>query len=164
MIARQSGIESMSKKGKKSFSQGLGDLFSNLDDQQVLQPEVDTISRPRRSAKDDSESKKSFAADLNLFFQEAISESVEEKNQELKQGEKKKPAKRRTKPVFGIDSLIRQTLKEGTVMTNRKRISFTFDTDKITKLKEIAALEKARIRDIVDELITSYIKDRESKS
>lgn len=161
----QSGIESMSKKGKKSFSQGLGDLFSNLDDQhQGVQPEVETLSRPRRRVHDDSESKKSFAADLNLFFQEAISESVEEKAQEIQQGEKKKPAKRRTKPVFGIDSLIRQTLKEGTVTTNRKRISFTFDTDKITKLKAIAALEKARIRDIVDELITSYIEERESKS
>ena len=80
----------MSKKGKESFSQGLGDLFSNLDDQQqVVQPEVETLSRPRRRVKDDSESKKSFAADLNLFFQEAINESVEEKNQELKQGEKK---------------------------------------------------------------------------
>ncbi|MEM6726451.1 MAG: hypothetical protein AAF598_20580 [Bacteroidota bacterium] len=154
----------MSKKGKKSFSQGLGDLFSQLDEQpKGFEPEVETIVRPRTRKKEDSESKKSFADDLSLFFQEAINESVEEKAQQINSGKPKKSTKRRTKPVFGIDSLIRQTLQEGAVSTGRKRISFTFDTDKIEKLKAIAALEKARIRDIVDELITSYINDRDTE-
>lgn len=155
----------MSKKGKKSFSDGLGSLFNNLDDPKIgTDQEVNTVDRPKRKRKEQAESKKSFADDLNIFFQEAIKESVEEKTQEIKSGVKTNNRKRRTKPVFGIDSLIRKTLKDGQMNTGRKRISFTFDVDKIDKLKEIASVEKARIRDIVDELITSFIQDRETKS
>jgi len=42
-------------------------------------------------------------------------------------------------------------------------LKLTFETEKIEKLRKIAKLEKARIRDIVNELITDYIQQHEAK-
>lgn len=145
----------MGKKKNKTFSSGFGDLFSDLLEEQ--QAEVVEASTPPKSS-----SKKNFSSSLESLFQEAITEAVQEKAEQVADGEIIKKDKRRTKPVFGLDSLIRQTVEQSEIKAEKKRVSFTFETEKIDKLRQIAKLEKARIRDIVNELITDYIQQHET--
>ena len=145
----------MGKKKNKSFSSGFGDLFSDLLEEQ--QAEVVASTPPKNP------SKKNFSNSLESLFQEAIEDAVQEKAEQVADGEVIKKDKRRTKPVFGLDSLIRQTVEESEIKSDKKRVSFTFETEKIDKLRQIAKLEKARIRDIVNELITDYIQQHETK-
>lgn len=144
----------MSKKKNKTFSAGFDDLFNDAVEQQT-QPSVGT--RPKSS------SKKNFSDSLESIFQDAITEAVEAKAEKVAEGKKIKKEKRRTKPMFGLDSLIRQTIEQSEIKPDKKRISFTFETEKIEKLRGIAKNEKARIRDIVNELITDYIQQHETK-
>ena len=145
----------MAKKKNKTFSSGFNDMFSDLLEEQ--QPAVVEASTPPKSS-----SKKNFSSSLESLFQEAIEDVVQEKAAQVAEGEAVKKEKRRTKPVFGLDSLIRQTVEESHIKSDKKRISFTFETEKIDKLRDIAKVEKARIRDIVNELITDYIQQHET--
>lgn len=144
----------MSKDPKKTFSDGLDALFDHAFDT------VETVSE--KDEKKKGNSKKSFSNDLSYFFQDAIRDVVSEKASEIKQGKKPSKSKRRTKPNFGLDSLIKQTIEESVTKPEKKRVTFTFETNKIDQLKSIAKVEKARIRDIVGELISDYIKKYET--
>ncbi len=140
----------MSKK-KKTFSSSFGDLFSGLEEQQ-------NTAAPTPKQK----SKKNFADSLDSIFQDAIEEVIQEKAEQKAEGKPVKKSKRRTKPVFGLDALIRQTVEDSEIKRNKKRVTFTFETEKIEKLRSIAKVEKARIRDIVNELVTEYIQKYET--
>lgn len=142
----------MSKK-KKTFASSFGDLFSGLEEQQNT-----ATPAPKQG------SKKNFADSLDSIFQDAIEEVVQEKAEEIAEGKTVKKAKRRTKPVFGLDALIRQTVEDSEVKRDKKRVTFTFETEKIDKLRSIAKIEKARIRDIVNELVTEYIQKYETET
>ena len=140
----------MSKK-KKTFSSGFDDLFSSAQEQGEASVPAKTTS------------KKNFSDSLDAIFQDAIQDAVKEKAEEIAEGKTVKKAKRRTKPIFGLDNLIRQTIEDSEIKPDKKRVSFTFETEKIEKLRNIAKLEKARIRDIVNELITEYIQQHDAK-
>lgn len=141
----------MSKK-KKTFSTGFDNLFSSAQEQQ------------ERSAPAKSTSKKNFSDSLDSIFQDAIQDAFKEKAEQIAEGKTVKKTKRRTKPVFGLDALIRQTVEQSEIKQNKKRVTFTFETEKIEKLRSIAKLEKARIRDIVNELVSDYIQKHEAKA
>lgn len=141
----------MSKK-KKTFSSGFDDLFSNAQEQQETTAPAKLKSR------------KNFSDSLDAIFQDAIEEVVQEKAEQVAQGKAVKKTKRRTKPIFGLDNLIRQTIEQSEIKPDKKRVSFTFETEKIEKLRNIAKLEKARIRDIVNELITDYIQRHDAQA
>ncbi len=140
----------MSKK-KKTFSSGFDDLFSNVQEQKET-------SAPAKST-----SKKNFSDSLDSIFQDAIQDAFKEKAEQIAEGKTVKKTKRRTKPVFGLDALIRQTVEQSEIKQDKKRVTFTFETEKIEKLRSIAKLEKARIRDIVNELVSDYIQKHETK-
>ncbi len=144
----------MGRKKNKTFSSGFDDLFNDAVEQQT---------KPITGASSKSSSKKNFSDSLESIFQDAITEAVEAKAEKVAEGKSIKKEKRRTKPMFGLDSLIRQTIEQSEIKPNKKRISFTFETEKIEKLRGIAKTEKARIRDIVNELITDYIQQHETK-
>ena len=63
--------------------------------------------------------------------------------------------------------LIRRTVESGAVeadrKTGKKRLTVTFDKEKIQKLKKIARLEKAYLKDILGKLVEEYIQDYESE-
>jgi hypothetical protein len=64
--------------------------------------------------------------------------------------------------MFGLDALIRETVESSSVEvtpSNTKRVTFVFDEEKINKLKQIARLKKAYVKDIVDEIISEYLKE-----
>ena len=44
-----------------------------------------------------------------------------------------------------------------------KRITLTFDPDKLEKLKTIARRERTYLRDIIDEIVAEYLDEYESK-
>lgn len=62
----------------------------------------------------------------------------------------------------GIDSLIRQTVDIGAIEQDeqgKKRISFSVDRTKLDKLKTIARLEKAYLKDVLSKLIDEHIQN-----
>jgi hypothetical protein len=149
----------MSKKNKKTFSEGLDTMFEQVMEEKQLTKNL------AQSVSDKTERKgvavKSFSSSLEELFNETIEETVREKATAIAQGKTPELKERRTKPVFGLDALIRSTVEESVVQSDKKRISFAFDVEKIEKLKSIARIEKARLSDIVDELISTYINKHE---
>lgn len=151
---------------KKSFQSGLEDLFMDaLESPPIAKEKTVTSAKSEKKKK----STKSFSADLDSLFQETIEESVKEQAAQLKQGKKPrkpkpKPKAKRSKPSFGLDALIRQTVQTSkvTVPKDKKRVTFVFDKEKIEKLKSIARLEKAYLKDIVDSLVSEYISKHEN--
>lgn len=146
-------------KNKKSFALGLDALFGDETTAKVYEPEQEKPKIKDQPTKK-ANPKKSFSNDLDLFFQDAVEEVVQEAQNNVK--DSGSAVKRRTKPDFGLDSLIRSTIETGQLVekSKKKRISFTFDENRIEELKEIAKQEKARVRDIVGELIAEYIEKR----
>ncbi len=166
---------------KKNFIEGLDSIFGGINEE----PEDLSTSLLNKDKKPDTKDKKpkkrkrgskNFTSDLDTLLEEALQESVYEK---LEQQEKKQPKKRKTYATkkrrlkntsgfTGLDALIRQTVESSEMELNeqpdtpkKKRITFTFDKDKVEKLRSIAKLEKAFIKDIVDEIVSEYIKGYE---
>ncbi len=123
---------------------------------------------------------KNFTTDLDSLFQETVHESIEEqfeirkerkKEEKNTKGTKAKVEKKKKRRVIprsgGIDSLIRSTV-EGSIMqiestSNKKRVSFVFDKEKLSKLKNIAKIKKSYLRDVIDEVVERYLEEYESK-
>lgn len=145
---------------KKSFQSGLEDLFI---DALESPPKAKEKTTPSIKTEKKKKTTKNFSANLDTLFQETIEESVKEQAAQLKQKKKSKSKSKRTKPSFGLDSLIRQTVKTSkvTIPKDTKRVTFVFDKKKIDKLKSIARLEKAYLKDIVDTLVSEYIAKHE---
>jgi hypothetical protein len=156
----------MSQKNKKKFSDGLEQMFqTSLFEGLYDQPEQRAApGMPPPSAQDRQipGASKSFADSLEQFLQETIDEIVEEKVGEIQEKglETVRANKGRSnKPAIGIDALIRSTVESAEAYDNgKKRITFTFEKDKVEKLREIADQERSRIRDIVEDLINNFIQ------
>jgi predicted metal-dependent hydrolase len=145
---------------KKKFKLGLGDLLDNAMDNNSSK--VESNKRASNAAKRTSSKKpsKSFSDNLDDLFQEAIEESLQENADKIKK--KNRTTSKRKKPMFGLDALIRETVESSSVEvtpSNTKRVTFVFDEEKINKLKQIARLKKAYVKDIVDEIISEYLKE-----
>ena len=166
------------------------DVVLELENQDEYQSEAE---KPKPHAKKDSSKRanagKNFTMDLDSLFQEVVHESIEEqfeikkekekekkknKNQtkEVKPKPKAKPAAKKKRRVIprsgGIDSLIRSTV-EGSMMqiestSNKKRVSFVFDKEKLKKLKSIAKVKKSYLKDVIDEVVAEYLEKYESDS
>lgn len=147
---------------KKNFKLGLGDLLDNAMDNNSSTVESSTrVSKTKRTTS--KKASKSFSNNLDDLFQEAIEESVQENADKI--SKKSRPASKRKKPMFGLDALIRETVETSSVEvtpSNTKRVTFVFDEEKINKLKQIARLKKAYVKDIVDEIITEYLKENKA--
>jgi hypothetical protein len=156
----------MSQRNKKKFSEGLEQMFQTSLFEGLYEPmdKQDAPSVPPPSAQDRQSPgvSKSFAGSLEQFLQETIDEIVEEKVGEIQEKglETVRANKGRSnKPAIGIDILIRSTVESAEAYDNgKKRITFTFEKDKVEKLREIADQERSRIRDIVEDLINNFIQ------
>jgi hypothetical protein len=153
------------KKSTLSFKDSLESLFDTIDQGAEL-PILVAQPKPRTERKTTgSASGKSFLGDLDTFFKDAIEETLAEKMQDVRNGKKPERHVRRSKPNFGIDNLLQSTVENLPTKTDFKeqKIMLTFDIDKLNKLNEIADIEKARLKDIIDQLVVSYIENWESK-
>ena len=171
------------KKGLESLFGDWGDPIEDLGVIELENTEGSSLSfraerkKPQAGAIKDEAKKanagKNFTTDLDSLFQETMRESVVEqlskKKENTKKAEAPKPKKRRVIPRSGgIDSLIRSTV-EGSMMvieptSNNKRVSFVFDKSKLQKLKSIAKIKKAYLKDIMDEVVAKYLAEFESQN
>lgn len=178
------------KKGLESLfgdwgGEPIEDVVLELENTEDYQSEPE---KPKPHAKKDSSKRanagKNFTTDLDSLFQEVVQESIEEqfelkkekekikkKNQKVESKPKPKPVKKKRRVIprsGGIDSLIRSTV-EGSIMqiestSNKKRVSFVFDKEKLKKLKSIAKVKKSYLKDVIDEVVAEYLAKYESKS
>ena len=160
---------------KKKFTDGLESLFSP-DPKAVsgkgtafLRVPADESGSATIVAKRSS-SRKNFTTDLDSLLEEALQESFEEKmaqRDKEKGADKSKYQNQARRPMTGLDMLIRRTVEssdlEQSIREGTKRLTVTFDKTKINKLKKIARLEKAYLKDILGELVEEYIQRYEQE-
>ncbi len=159
---------------KKNFIQGLDSIFGEENNQEkelTIVSSKEKTTQPRtKSTK--RKSSKDFTADLDSLLQEALQESVEKHtqkkgNQLVAKSNKKDRRGRIKRTLSGLDALIRQTVEtsldnnDEPLAPKKKRVTFSFDREKVDKLKSIARLEKSYIKDIVSEIVTEYIDEYE---
>lgn len=145
---------------KKTFSEGLDDLFNNAHE-----GEAAVAQRPERRS-----GHKNFMSDLDSLLQEALEESLEryDANQPdtTTPSGKTKATSAATSfraPMSGLDALIRQTIDVQEIATDetsgKKRLTVTVDRTKLEKLKAIARLENSYMKDLLVHLIDEYIEE-----
>jgi len=170
---------------KKKFTDGLESLFSidnNKESGQgttFLEGANPEEMRPGagKPAVAKPSHRKNFTTDLDSLLQEAMQESFEEQLQEREAAaaiasaaNKAQPFHQqahRRKPLGGLDMLIRRTVEQGAVaedpLTGTRRLTVTFDKEKLNKLKTIARMEKAYLKDILGDIVEEYIRRYENQ-
>ena len=162
---------------KKKFTDGLESLFSTDTKDDVSGKGTEFLRKPSEEgdavtvkAKRKTSSRKNFTTDLDSLLEQALQESFEEKmaqREKEKVTEKTKYQNQARRPMTGLDVLIRRTIESGEVEENRregkKRLTVTFDKSKIAKLKKIARIEKAYLKDILGDLVEEYINRYEQE-
>jgi len=163
---------------KKRFTEGLESIFGEAaeDTLQESSPLLSRTAKREGNKKQDEEggrrsSAKDFSSDLQAFLESAFEDSVEEQLELRKQ--KRIPIsgsvqvkKRHRKPLSGLDALIRSTVEPDSIhlgQKSSKRITLTFDPEKLEKLKAIARKERTYLRDIIDGIVAEYIDEYEGK-
>ena len=134
-----------------------------------------TSQKKTSNTRSRSASSKSFTADLESLFQTVVKESVVEEKKKIARQKKRTLGTSHTdlgnqlkerRPMNGLDSLIRRTvdpnkeeIQRAVVPKEKKRVTFVFDKKKLQKLKTIAKLEKAYLKDIIGGLISEYLDE-----
>jgi hypothetical protein len=164
---------------KKRFTDGLESLFSidqNKESGQgttFLEGSSPDEMRPGagKPAVSKPTSRKNFTTDLDSLLNEAMQESFEEQIQEREASAASKAQPfhqqaHRRKPLGGLDMLIRRTVEQGAVaddpLTGTRRLTVTFDREKLNKLKIIARMEKSYLKDILGDIVEEYIRRYEN--
>jgi hypothetical protein len=156
---------------KKKFSAGLDDLFKH-DDGGEHHAELFSASSPHPPA-ERRQTGKNFMAGLDALLQEALEESLD-KLENNRPSEATPPTKSKSKSAAsssmfgGLDALIRQTIDVQDLHTDEqtgiKRLTVAVEKAKLEKLKAIARLENAYMKDLlvalIDEYIAEYTKDK----
>jgi hypothetical protein len=145
---------------KKKFSEGLDDLFSDSHSAQagLLDTHAAVAPPERRPAH------KNFMSDLDALLQEALEESLDRyETQQAEASSGKTKAATQRPALTGLDALIRQTVDIHEVVadenTGKKRLTVTVDKAKLEKLRTIARLENAYMKDLLVQLIDAYIEE-----
>jgi hypothetical protein len=166
---------------KKKFSSGLDSLFENNEEQQemvqsspsvrdVLKPDTGAVASIAATSR--RVNSKNFTSDLDSLFQEAFTEAVEEKVEKMRKtvglDDPFENTRRQYKqPLSGLDALIRSTIDTSLAGLDHaaiKRLTIMFETQKIDKLKSIAKMERAFVKDIVSGILSEFIEDYEKKT
>jgi hypothetical protein len=152
---------------KKRFTAGLESLLSSPDDaalqgHAMLSAESTTAKSTTATETPSPETSKKaqgkrFTDDLQAFLMEAFEESFERQMQQVPAEAEIK--KRSSKPMEGLDALIRSTVEPKVQFDQHatRRLTLQFDERKLEKLKTIARMEKTLLRDIIDGIVEEYI-------
>ena len=153
---------------KKKFSEGLDDLFKDqpADEGFWGHPAADMPARDRKTAH------KNFMHDLDVLLQEALEENLEKRESDdlptavsasVSNKSKSTSTTVHRAPGSGLDALIRQTIDVQEMTTDeesgKKRLTVAVDRSKLDRLKAIARLENAYLKDILVQLIDEYIQE-----
>lgn len=157
---------------KKKFTVGLESLFG-MATEEAFQEESPLLDKKEKEANKSSQSvkkrsSKDFTSDLDTLFEQALADTIEEKQKLAKSKIQAppKPRKRRLRRLSGLDALIRHTEDMEVVEVNvptKKRVTFVFDKEKLAKLKEIAKSEKAYLKDIIGDVVSNFIEKYEKE-
>ena len=169
---------------KKKFTDGLESLFGTTvsvhEEQGFLGRREDKPRRKRtklsvkKKKSERPSSGKSFTLDLDSLFEQVLTETIEEKVQKAKKKSVvskdniEKTKQKYRKPMNGLDALIRQTVESSLMevqaapVPTKKRVTFVFDKQKLARLKRIAKIEKAYLKDIIGDLISEFIDSYET--
>jgi hypothetical protein len=162
---------------KKKFSSDFDSIFDGAENEPVKITNEDIAADlPTAPAASPVLNKKAtmknFTSDLDALFRDAMTEAVEERVTKIKRsvGIEDDPfeesARLFKKPLSGLDALIRQTMDTslaGMEHAAVKRITLLFESAKIDKLKNIAKLERAFMKDLVQGVISEFIVDYEKR-
>lgn len=156
---------------KKKFTEGLESLFSGFDEETKLEPQSVPGDKPKTPAKVQETHKrqtgKHFSEDLESFLQEAFQESFDRQWQggSIATASDTATKKRSHRPMSGLDALIRATVEPRIHPDDlpTRRLTIVLDESKILKLKEIAKIEKALLRDIIDNIVERFIQEYQQK-
>lgn len=151
---------------KKRFSAGLDDLFS--DQYATAMSAEGGVESAAPANTERRSSHKNFASDLDSLLQEALEESLEkyESNQPdsvTASAKSRSQQSSGSRGIFsGLDALIRGTIDVQEVVadenTGKKRLTVAVDREKLEKLKTIARLENAYLKDLIVGVIDGYIE------
>lgn len=140
-------------------------LFEAMDEEAAQEEQPLSASAP---AEQKRSSGKNFSSDLQSFLQEAFDESLEQQLAERKASKKQQlpkntqVKKRSRRPMGGLDSLIRSTVdlepEESAPKRNVRRVTLTFDPEKLDKLKTIARHQRTYLRDVIDQIVADYLE------
>lgn len=147
---------------KKKFSEGLDDLFKDLPAE-----DVSWTSSSESTARERKPGGKNFMQDLDVMLQEALDEQMGSadtgQSPTATPSSKSKSAAAHRAPMSGLDALIRQTIDVREITADeesgKKRLTVAVDKTKLEKLKTIARLENAYMKDILVRLIDEYIRE-----
>lgn len=157
--------------GKKKFKDGLESLFSDVREDSLSQKSPLLFETGQQEAAAPKKAKpasgKHFSDDLELFFQESLKESIQEELSASSQNLKAARVNRSARPKDGLDALIRRTVESTEIELHydesRRRVVLTFDREKLSKLKQIAKMEKTLLKDMISRVVADYIKEYEHK-
>ncbi|MEM9991276.1 MAG: hypothetical protein AAF738_05890 [Bacteroidota bacterium] len=124
-----------------------------------------TPSKPKKktTSKKKKSSKKSFAGNLNLLLEDALKDSIKEHVEKAVEPNIKRKSR---KPMVGLDSLIRETVKTTKVSVEvgaKRQVTVLFEPENLQKLKTIARIEKSFLRDIVNDVLNNFINSYEQE-
>ncbi|MEZ4943447.1 MAG: hypothetical protein R3D58_21400 [Saprospiraceae bacterium] len=149
---------------KKKFAEGLDELFNDLQaETHTWGHATDTPVRERKTGS------KNFMDDLDELFHDALVDSpdslleTEQPAAASTPPTKSKSTTRYRAPMSGLDTLIRQTVDvqelDAEEQSGKKRLTVAIDREKLLKIKTIARLENAYLKDLMVQLIDEYIRE-----
>ena len=145
---------------KKKFSEGLEDLFKDLQEFENADLKTTEPQSPRGGTAPRS-GQKTFAQELETVMQEDYDEMPESAPSTSMQGKSKSREAMRRALFSGLDSLIRPTIDVQELtdeeQSGKKRLTVALEKVKLEKLKLIARMENSYMKDILISLIDEYL-------
>lgn len=161
------------KLSRKKFTDDIGYLFGDDEDAEILSEESVLLSgkgdyEKKRNGGSRASHGKNFSSDLENFLKEAFEESFEAHAQGATSAASmdSQIKKRNRRPSSGLDLLIRSTVEP--IITSEtdahiRRVTLLVDQKKLEKLKTIARLERTYLKNIVDDIVETYIESYEQQ-
>lgn len=149
----------------KSFTSGLEGLFSSKVTKITRVADSKTVPKkkkesPKKTSLTLEQDKKEVTSSLDALFQESIDSKGLDSF--IVNTSFSKPKTKRTPPKSkGFDDLFTPTVKiveEPKNQKNKKRVTFTFEEEKLAVLKKIAREEEAFLKDIINRIVTEYLE------
>ena len=149
---------------KKRFTSGMDSLFEETPDRKDFEQDTSSLKKQPKGENTSSptskkQQSKGFSEDLKAFLQEAFEESFDQQLEQAKPPTRK--STRNVKPKKGLDALLRSTIEPSKMRLQNKpvrRLTISFDEQKLAKLKSIARQEKTFLKDIIDEIVGDYLE------
>lgn len=159
---------------KKRFTDSFESLFGDpTEDTQPQERDITADSSAEGTTDAGGSEKKKvsgkdFTDSLQSFLSDTFEESFERQMKEIKHKKTpKKSTKKSRRRRSSLDMLIRNTVEPSKIEVDdqpkRRRITLTFEPQKLEKLRNIARVERAMLKDIINDIVGEYIRKYETQ-